>query len=376
MPRFLLFLLGMTLTWIAPALADPDTRIVLLTVSDADSSREVERYFATELKLSLDDLDVSQTEPLSGDFVALSEEKQYEIARQAQDEHSAKAVIWLGINDGAINTLSLFVTIPNGALTRTVAFEDITATAELALTTRALLEQAFAFGSEQINDQTTDSTHPQDSSATASDQDGWKRVPEPEQPPENEPSENKENLGDKPSLRLALEPFARLSTGLAGGIGPSTWIGGGGSFSMIVASNVLFEISFTALAGPMLGPMSSYETNSITGFSLDPELRVGYLWRPRVVLFGPMIGIAAPWSKIEIDEQNYVRHTYSWWTFRSALGFVLRLPVGRLTVVDMGASIGVNTSRGSFVRSEDQEEVFKTPLMVFCARIGLLFFIN
>ncbi|MCP4605969.1 MAG: porin family protein [Proteobacteria bacterium] len=217
--------------WIAPVMADPDMRIVVLSVSEADSYREMEKYFATELKLSLDDFDVMQTESISNDFATLSEEQQYEIARQARDEHSAEAVLWLGIDNGSIHSLNLFVATSNGVLARNVTFESVTATAELALTTRALLEQAFVFGSEQTraNGQSKGSTPPENSATTISDSvvlsDEWKRIPELVQATEKQP-ENEQNKKEPPEIT------ANEDKGNKGGFstGPTTFyinLGGG-----------------------------------------------------------------------------------------------------------------------------------------------------
>ncbi len=405
--RFSLFCLCSIAIWVMPVFAGQDIHLVLLSVGGTNSSREMERHFATELKLSLDDCDVVQSKPFGSGFFTLSEEQQYETIRQDREKYGATVVLWLGVANGSIHSLSLFVVTPNGSLARSVAFESKIETAELALTTRALLEQAFAFGREQtgINSQSSSSTPSKDPSTDAADpvllENGWRRIPksgqtsvlehkqvpeeqpekqseeqskeQPEKQPENEMSAITADRDNKTSLRWALEPLARLTTGLAGYHGPATWVGGGAALSLMIGSNLLFEILFVALAGPM----PRYTQNIILGLRLDPELRAGYLWRLKRVLLGPVIGVAVPWSNIEINEEEYIPFTYSWWTFRGSMGLESLFLANKRIAVDVGASIGFNAlPRESFVHSEDREEVLKTPLMVFCARVGLLFFIG
>jgi hypothetical protein len=385
-PIFLPYLLVLVLA--SPAAAMPGNRVVLLSSNGTGIGQERAHAFKEELSLLLDKISIlhvpADGQALKNISVDATTPESIDLIRRSLSDHNASAVFWLIGDVKSIRTLQIFFLSGENILTRTVNFGADITVAEVALNTQALLEQAYDFSR-------ANSTQPKDAESAESEPKGWRLIGESsentntavkEQPSEQPESKNtgdtdseREHVIEPPkrsSWHLGIEGLATSISGLTETTGPANWLGGGLALSIMPTDSVLLELTVAALGGPL----PDEHTTSITGWSLDSELRTGYLWKLKSLMLGPVVGIALPWSTIKIDETGHFPKKTSWWSFRICAGLAARIWTGGAIALDMGATLGVYTSREIFVREIDDATVYETPSLVFGARIGILFFVT
>ncbi len=330
--------------------------VLLLLVAKDEPGAERERQFATQLALSLERFRVETISEGLGDFPDLQLPERLELIKPLAAQHDSLATFWLEESGEDLTLLHMVALDTGRALVRIVeAPRSPDTVLELALAAQELLGQAYLLSRRSrppaVEQVVTEVTREAVSIL---------KTPETlvEAKPSNYPA-------------LAFLPFGVMRGGVVGHEGTSLEFGGGLGAELWFSERFFGRLSLAFLSG--LDGSGSWGSASPLG--VQPALSAGMVWRLGPLRAGPLVELAAPWRRVEIDLATTGDHEYSWWNFRAAAALYLRIEVTDVFSVTAEPGIGVYPKRRRFWLDPGDRTVYETPLLDWGLLIGLRFII-
>jgi len=373
--RVVRFCAGMTVSFCLLAAAgdassqeteDPggERRPVLLLVLTASGGEvaERERRMFSELELALDDFAIETVPSGDPEFARLPMSEQLSRVQPFVDRSGAVATTWVEETGSGTVLLHLVALTTGRALVRIVqASEGPDTEAELALSVRELLGEAYMFGPtpespamEQVVAEVQEKVAP-----------AVVTIPVPPAPPPEEPP--------APPPTLGLAPFGVVSGGIWGHEGPHIRAGGGIVVEWPPGAALFGRASFVFAKGPD----AQVHDGLIVGFGVAPGLTLGYRWRRGPIGVGPLLSVSAPYSSVTMVLGKGDDQTFDWWSFRATAGLELAVSVADDVSLFVDGAFGVQAVRQVFERASDRDPpVMSTPFVEWEMVLGLMVFIG
>jgi hypothetical protein len=328
--------------------------LVVVITSEDPAFREREKNLATQLELALDRFDIERFEPddeqlqaasPSGipSFASLSLPQKLAFVAPVAGKVHAVAVIWMEDGGGGAAFLHVVSQSTDRAFVRIVrARGGPNIEEELAFAAQELLGQIYMM-------------------STAPHQAAVEEVVE-------------KVMDDARSLRLpslgwGVLPFLTTGGGIYGHDGASFRFGGGLGAEAIIGELFFARLSIGALAGPFMEPHDGV----VSGWSIEPDLRLGFVWEiADRFLFGLAVGAAPVYSVVQMSLGEGDHQASDWWDFRGSIGAELRISLSDRVAVLVAPSLGIRAIRKSFYRVSDDSVVLRTPRVDWSATAGVL----
>jgi len=339
----------------APRTPDAEGKPVLVMViaSDDPAFREREQSLATQLALALDAFAIERFHPdpaglaaasssSAPSFAGLTLPQKLAFVGPFASEVRAVAVIWMEDGGGGAAFLHVASQSTDRAFVRIVRARGGPNTEEeLALAAQELLGQVYMLSGsnrkqveevvERVMDE-ADSKRPLDVS--------W-----------------------------GVLPFLEAGAGIYGHEGSSVRFGGGIGVETMVGGLFFARLSVAALAGPFMEPRDGV----VSGWSIEPGLRLGQSWAVTDQFrLGFVVGAAPVYSTVHVSLGSGDHQASDWWNFRGAVGADLRLSLGDRIAVVLEPSLGFWAVRKSFYRISDGSVVLRTPFVDWAVSAGVL----
>jgi hypothetical protein len=343
--------------------------LLLVLTAEGGAAADRERRLFSELELALDGFAI-ETVP-SGDpgFARLPMSEQLSRVQPFVERSGAVATTWIEETAGGTVLLHLVALTTGRALVRIVqATEGPDTEAELALSVRELLGEAYMFGPapqnpamEQVVAEVQEKVTPAAPVSQAPSVAPLPIEPSPVAPPP--PAE--------PTLGLA--PLGQVSGGIWGHEGPHIRAGGGIVVEWPPGADLYGRAWFTFVKGPD----AEVRDGLVVGFGIAPGLALGYRWRHGPIGVGPLLGVSAPYSSVTMILGQGDDQTFGWWGFRANVGLELAVTLADDVSLFADGALGVQAIRESFVRRSDRDDVvLSTPFVEWELVIGLMVFIG
>jgi len=337
--------------------------LLVLTAESGDATDRERRLFG-ELELALDSFTI-ETVP-SGDprFSLLPISEQISRVQPLVERTGAVATIWIEETGGGAILLHLVALTTGRALIRIVeARRGPDVEAELALTVRELLGEAYLFGPKPES--------PAMEQVVAEVQEKVAPLPPPAPPP-SPPIAPRGDEPARPAPTLGLAPLGSVSGGIWGHAGPSIRAGGGLAVEWPPGAALFARASFVAVKGPD----AQVRDGVVVGFGVAPGLSLGYRWRSGPIGVGPLLGIAVPYTSLTTVVGEGDDQTFTWWGFRATAGLELAVTVLDDLFLFVDGLFGFEAIRESFERASDRGTVLTTPFVEWEMLFGLMIFVG
>ncbi len=236
--------------------------------------------------------------------------------------------------------------------------------AELALATRALLEEAGIATKTLTDDSGNNGESPDEKKENTA-----VRTTSPAASEEN-PTISEETPHTLPRFAIGLR--GDLVGEVYGAEGVFIQAGGGATFSWLPASWIFVRAVFAIRAGPFDQPGIK-----IHGWSMAPGLEQGFLFQSGPIHLGPKIGIHATRQDIVIGFEQE-KGTFDWWRTRATLGIEALWPASPVLGLTLNAGAGVYLGeRERFVESGGAGPIsFSWPYVDWEVGLGIVFFLG
>ena len=131
----------------------------------------------------------------------------------------------------------------------------------------------------------------------------------------------------------------------------------------------LLVIVVAALAGPFMEPKDGV----VSGWSIEPGLKLGLSWEVTDrIRIGFAVGAAPVYSATHMSLGTGDHLASDWWNFHGTVGADLRLSLGDRIAVVVDPSLGFWAVRKSFYRVSDDSVVLRTPFIDWSISAGVL----
>jgi hypothetical protein len=339
-------------------LAERPVLLLVLTATE-DAAAEREQRLRTELALTLDGFDVRAVESGDVGFPGLALSDKLALIQLWVDRNGAVATTWVEEAPSGQVLLHLVALATGRALVRIVEAERGPDTeAELALAARELLGEAYLFGPA-----TGDPAVEQVVSAVQA-----QVAPPPTAAPPVVVAPSPRAPTTRPEPVWGVLPLARVGGGLYGHRGPHLQAGGGLAVERRLGSGGFARL----MLGAAGGPRGTTRDGLVTGLVVEPVAALGYAWTFWVLSLGPVVELAAPWSRLELALGAGDPQQFGWWGFRAALGIELRLELTPALGLVAGWNAGGQARQEEFERRSDGSTVLETPIIDWRASAGLI----
>jgi len=315
------------------------SRISVLSVCAWPKVSKGERRLITELKLSLDGVDILAVDPGTGWFGDLDPQGQVEAIRErTRDAARTSPAVWLECD--ASGPLVARVLPPGGNAGAIRAVEGVS-WEEIALLVRELVvshPQARPDPQRAQRDQEREGEeHPEEEAPGKDDEIGW-------------------------GVLTALE----LAGGLVGQEGSSFLAGLGLALELAFPSGFFGRAAFHA----KFGPRDADREILVIGARVEPRIELGYRFELGAVELGPAIAVGPTWSSVDFAVAKGYHQRESWWSARLSCGAeaVWRLSERIGVVVDLNLGFAPNKR---FYRRSTRETLLETPTMDMAGMVGL-----
>lgn len=172
-----------------------------------------------------------------------------------------------------------------------------------------------------------------------------------------------------PSVGWGVLPFLTTGGGIYGHEGSSFEFGGGLALESIIGELFFARLSVAALAGPFMEPPDGV----VSGWSIEPELRLGFVWQiaDRFV-FGFSVGAAPVYTTVQMSLGEGDHQASNWWNFHGSVGVEARVPLNDRVALVVTPSLAIFAVRKSFYRISDDSVVLRTPIIGWVVTAGVL----
>ena len=171
------------------------------------------------------------------------------------------------------------------------------------------------------------------------------------------------------SVDWGVLPFLETGGGVYGHDGASFRFGGGIAAESIVGGLFFARLSVAALAGPFMEPKDGV----VSGWSIEPGLKLGLSWEVTDrIRIGFAVGAAPVYSATHMSLGTGDHLASDWWNFHGTAGADLRLSLGDRIAVVVDPSLGFWAIRKSFYRVSDDSVVLRTPFIGWNISVGVL----
>ena len=327
--------------------------LVVVIASDDPVFRAREQQLATQLELTLDEFAIERFKPDKAhleaatplddpSFSSLSLPKKLKIVQPFASRVGAVAVIWM--EDGGDGAAFLHVASQSTdrAFVRIVRAKG-----------GPNVEEELAFAAQELLGQVYMLSNPENKSIEKV----VERVMD-------------ETRALRPtSVDWGVLPFLETGGGVHGHDGASFRFGGGIAAESIVGGLFFARLSVAALAGPFMEPKDGV----VSGWSIEPGLKLGLSWEvANRVRIGFAVGAAPVYSETHMSLGTGDHLASDWWNFHGTVGADLRLYLGDRIAVVVDPSLGFWAVRKSFYRVSDDSVVLRTPFVGWNISAGVL----
>lgn len=170
---------------------------------------------------------------------------------------------------------------------------------------------------------------------------------------------------------FSLSPLAAVRGGAANYKGNSILVGGGLAVDFRPMEQLFLRASVLALPGII----QKEPWGTLSVFSVQPSLGIGYLWRKNWFQWGPMLQAAAVWYKVDVFHELSGDNRHSSWTFRGSLDLQLRAVLSSTTYLALSPGLGAFTTSKRFYLSPEGETVYRSPRLDWSVSLEWGFFI-
>ncbi|MDJ0765850.1 MAG: hypothetical protein QNJ97_22900 [Myxococcota bacterium] len=332
---------------------DNPSQVLVIKVAQNDPAKQVEDKFITQLALSLPQFRVTSIVE-TGAFIELSLTDRLEKIKQFAKTHNALATLWIEGTRGNVILLNLVALSTGQALVRIVeAPEGPNWALEMALATQELLGQAYLFSQvprrEAVEQVVTQMTR---RAVTTLD--------------------NPRAVTSQVSFpAVSIYPRGVVQRGLYGH-SDSYWMLGGG-----IAAEVWPRFDFFLRADVyfLKSPVTQGDWGQLSAFGLQPGLGIGYVWRIRRFLIGPIIAGNIIWHRANVSlYASAENRAYAVWIPRLATSVVLGVGVADNFFISVEPGIGLLQKQEDFYL-DPGETVYRTPYVDWSLALGLNLFL-
>ncbi len=320
--------------------------LLVLAVANSDEAKARERNFVTEMGLGLDGIQIQLLQIGEESFSRLSLAEQLERIRPMAESSGAVATTW--IEDAGQNTILLhLVALDSGrALVRIVEAErGAGVAAELALTACELLGAAYLFG-------------------PAPQGEAMKKVV----------SAVQEEIVSLPKQypRVGILPLFGGGGGVYGHVGASLQLDVGAALELWITAGLFIRAGVVA----EVGPQERIHDGIVMERGFEPGLGVGYSWKLGSVGLGPILGLHAPWSKLDATVGAGRPQSFSDWNFHATLGVDFRVAITDYLALFADAAMGMFARQEAGVRLSNGETVIASPIVDWNILVGAAILVN
>ncbi|MBW2276219.1 MAG: hypothetical protein JRF63_01935 [Deltaproteobacteria bacterium] len=336
--------------------------LLLVLTAGGGEAADRERRLFSELELALDGFKIETVPSGDPEFARLPMSDQLSRVQPFVERTGAVATTWVEETGAGTVLLHLVALTTGRALVRIVqASEGPDTEAELALSVRELLGEAYMFGPAPENpamEQVVAEVQEKVAPAIA-------LIPTPpiEPPQVEEP---------RPTPSLGLAPLGLVVGGIWGHEGPHIRAGGGIVVEWPPGADLYGRASFVFTKGPD-GQVSD---GLLVGFGVAPGLALGYRFSHGPIGVGPLLGVSVPYSSMTMVLGEGDDQTFGWWSFRATAGLELAVTVADDVCLFVDGVFGMQAIRESFERRSDESTVLATPFVEWEFAIGLMVFIG
>ncbi|MCP4676600.1 MAG: autotransporter domain-containing protein [Deltaproteobacteria bacterium] len=319
--------------------------VVVFMVAGDTVAKQREQQFVTDLELLLEGLEVERVETGVEDFLSLPLQEQLERIKPFAVMYKAVAITWIEDSGPDLTLLHLVALSTGRALVRIVETErGPNAASELALAARELLGEAYLFD------------------------------PSPKSPAVSKVvARVKEDVVSAPTSvedpRWGVMPYFSVGAGVYGHEGPSLHLGVGLALELRIIGGFFSRIFFAG----SIGPRERVDDGVVTGLGWEAGLAAGYNWRLGQFSLGPVLGVAATRTAVDMALDQGDSDTYSWWNFHGSLGLDLRWRATENLAIVADVFAGAYPIQEAFLRRSDLSIVLETPYIDWGILIGIVF---
>ena len=329
----------------AAAEGAPAASIAVLRLGGDPAQAAREKAFVTALELALDDFQVHVIDAPDQGFAQLPLKAKLDRIDAATRPFGAAATVWIECVSDDLIMLHVVAIGTGRAFIRIVEVPNsATAERELAVAATELVGQVYLLAPA-----------PAGSPVEGAVKDVMRKA---------------EVLRERPTeIGLAVVALLRVEGAVYGQSGAWARVGGGLALDVLPSPHLLLRAGFTAVAGPFADPRDG----TVSGYGIAPEIGAGWLWRIRFLSVGPVLQAAAIRTALSAALGDGTARTYSWWSFRGALGLEVRFALSHLLSLSLSPAIGVWSHSRKFLRVSDDSVALVTPLLDWSASAGVCY---
>jgi hypothetical protein len=356
----LFFIIFLLMPIVTPVLCEnktvPSKPIVLMLIVESEALATLQEMFKDELAMELS-THVILTKSMQG-FSVDGFSARLEDIRQIAVTSGAEVVIWLEQTNKDKVSMNLLAAAPDHAMLRSVGttLSGRDTAGELAIAARELLEEMHINLKENPS-------HLQEVA-----------------PPSPPPDERNASPGAIPPSEIDRSNRRRtqLSLGLVttGGFKNTEqspiMFGGAVSIGLYWKSGLYADLSLDAFTNPS----STLQNGTFRTVGVRPGMGVGYLWERGLATFGPYLGLQAPWQTAKTAIGVNRESKDSWWNFRTAPSFDLRIRLHRNILLSMTPGLGILVHQEVFERVTDGVDIYESPYLDWHIKCGIIITLN
>ena len=169
--------------------------------------------------------------------------------------------------------------------------------------------------------------------------------------------------------RWGALPYFLVGAGVYGQEGPSLRLGVGFALELRIIRGFFSRVFFLG----SIGPRDRTDDGVITGLGWEAGLAAGYNWRLGQFSLGPLLGVAATRTAVDMALGRGNSETYSWWNFHGTLGLDIRWRATQDLAVVVDVFVGAYPIQEAFTRLSDKSVVLETPYIDWGLLVGVEF---
>ncbi len=334
------------------------SQVLVVAVVKEDRQAALQKSFIEELGLVLDGFKINVEYIDASEFEGWGPARRTAAVSDLAAKSGAASAVWIETPMRGPPVLHLrIVGREGGGMDHVVQEDSSGAAAELALATRAILEELGITAAARDEKEAESDTNAKETTAP------FKIL---------ETREVEEKIGTEPAAatsdRLALGLRAEILGEVYGGEGTFVQVGGALTFSWMPARLLLLRL---VLAG-RFGPFDQTDVQ-IKGGAIEPGFELGIPIPAGPIRLGPNLGIHAAWNSVELNLGGETRD-FSWWRGRAELGLEMIWDASER--IGLTAAAGLGTYLGKreiFAETGGEEPLFSWPYIDWRFGIGAVF---